>query len=242
MPVRDQEHRGIAMPVAHLAGRLEERVHLGRGQVFPGSVGRIGLAGGRGARHLQNIDRWRLLRNQFEHRFCHGKYPWFWGALPKGGCSSTCDGMEKAGPKGRARPSCSLSRGEAGLAQRAAQLVDAREHGVAFGAAVMSIGQPLAVVIPNALGNLRQGHGFIIGKLEGNALHRPPPGPRSTIADWPTSARRQVRVSPASNASRDAIIMIAIRFASWGVAANWLSSTSPSFDKVRRRSPWAVRI
>ncbi len=74
--------------------------------------------------------------------------------------------MEKAGPKGRARPSCSLSTGEAGLAQRAAQLVDAREHGVAFGAAVMSIGQPLAVVIANALGKLRQGHGFIISESE----------------------------------------------------------------------------
>src|SRR5712671_5358627 len=34
------------------------------------------------------------------------------------------------------------------------------------------------------------------------ARHRPPPGPGTIVADWPSSARRQVRVSPASNASR----------------------------------------
>src|SRR5258706_4254916 len=74
------------------------------------------------------------------------------------------------------------------------------------------------------------------------ACHCPPPGPRSTAADWPSSARRQVRVSPASNASRDAIIMIATRFASWGVAATWLSSTSSPLERVRRRSPWGLLI
>src|SRR5258705_362903 len=42
------------------------------------------------------------------------------------------------------------------------------------------------------------------------ARHRPPPGPGTIVADWPSSAGRQVRVSPASNASREAIIMIAI--------------------------------
>src|SRR6266404_5914725 len=72
------------------------------------------------------------------------------------------------------------------------------------------------------------------------ALHRPPPGPRNMVADRPSSARRQVRVSPTSNASRDAIIMIAIRFASWGVAATWLSSTSSPLERVRRRSPWRL--
>src|SRR5258708_374199 len=69
------------------------------------------------------------------------------------------------------------------------------------------------------------------------ALHRPPPGPGTIVADWPSSARRQARVSPASNASRLAIIMIAIRFASWGVAATWLSRTSSPLARVRRRSP-----
>src|SRR5882762_2763846 len=47
-----------------------------------------------------------------------------------------------------------------------------------------------------------------------DARHRPPPGPGTSVADLASSARRQVRVSPASNASRDAIIMIATRFAS----------------------------
>src|SRR5712664_4410800 len=75
-----------------------------------------------------------------------------------------------------------------------------------------------------------------------DARHRPPPGPRSTVADWASSACRQVRVSPASNASRDAIIMIAIRFASWGVAATWLSSTSSALERVRRRSPTPLRM
>src|SRR5882762_7716401 len=59
--------------------------------------------------------------------------------------------------------------------------------------------------------------------------HRPPPGPGTIVADWPSSARRHVNVSPASNASREAIIMMAIRFASWGVAATWTSSTSSSW-------------
>src|SRR5258705_5392558 len=45
------------------------------------------------------------------------------------------------------------------------------------------------------------------------ALHLPPPGPGTIVADWPSSARRQVKVSPASNASREAIMMIATRFA-----------------------------
>src|SRR5438128_4197629 len=49
-------------------------------------------------------------------------------------------------------------------------------------------------------------------------LHLPPPGPGTSVVDRPSSARRQVSVSPASNASRDAIIMMATRFASWGVA------------------------
>src|SRR5258706_7551429 len=70
-----------------------------------------------------------------------------------------------------------------------------------------------------------------------DALHRSPPGPGTRVADLASSARRQVRVSPASNASRDAIIMIAIRFASWGVAATWLSRTSSALERVRRRSP-----
>src|SRR5712664_4010523 len=65
------------------------------------------------------------------------------------------------------------------------------------------------------------------------ALHRLPPGPGTIVADWPSSARRQVRVSPASNASREAIIMMATRFASWGVAATWLSSTSSPLARVR---------
>src|SRR5260221_2415546 len=73
-----------------------------------------------------------------------------------------------------------------------------------------------------------------------DARHRPPPGPGTIVADWPSSARRHVNVSPASNASREAIIMIATRFASWGVAATWLSSTSSPFDSVRRRSPWGL--
>src|SRR6266853_2353049 len=72
------------------------------------------------------------------------------------------------------------------------------------------------------------------------ALHRPPPGPGTIVADWPSSARRQVRASPTSNASRLAIIMIAIRFASWGVAATWTSSTSSPLERVRRRSPWGL--
>src|SRR6266853_4366875 len=75
-----------------------------------------------------------------------------------------------------------------------------------------------------------------------DARHRPPPGPGTIVADWPSSARRHVKVSPASNASRDAIIMIAIRFASWGVAATWLSSTSSPLERVRRRSPTPARI
>src|SRR5882762_3282348 len=74
------------------------------------------------------------------------------------------------------------------------------------------------------------------------ALHLPPPGPGTIVADWPSSARRQVKVSPASNASRLAIIMIAIRFASWGVAATWLSRTSSPLVRVRRRSPWGLLI
>src|SRR6266404_1365544 len=73
-------------------------------------------------------------------------------------------------------------------------------------------------------------------------LHRQPPGPGTSVADWPSSARRQVRVSPASNASRDAIIMMATRLASWGVAATWLSSTSSALERVRRRSPTPLRI
>src|SRR6266436_938824 len=75
-----------------------------------------------------------------------------------------------------------------------------------------------------------------------DARHRPPPGPGTIVADWPSSARRQVRVSPVSNASRDAIIMIAIRFASWGVAATWTSSTSSALERVRRRSPTPIRM
>src|SRR5258708_6208870 len=104
----------------------------------------------------------------------------------------------------------------------------------------MSIGQPLAVVIANALGMLRQGHRLVGRQFQRDALHRSPPGPRSTVADWPL-AFRQVRVLPASNASRDAIIMIAIWFASWGVAASWLSITLPSEVRVSRRSPTPVR-
>src|SRR5467141_2340357 len=72
--------------------------------------------------------------------------------------------------------------------------------------------------------------------------HRPPPGPGTIVADWPSSARRHDKVSPASNASRLAIIMIAIRFASWGVAATWLSRTSSPLERVRRRSPWGLLI
>src|SRR5258706_9823929 len=72
--------------------------------------------------------------------------------------------------------------------------------------------------------------------------HRPPPGPGTIVADWPSSARRQLRVSPASNASRLAIIMIAIRFASWGVAATWTSRTSSPLERVSRRSPWGLRM
>jgi hypothetical protein len=29
-------------------------------------------------------------------------------------------------------------------------------------------------------GKLRQGHGFIVGEIEGDALHQSPPGPRSS--------------------------------------------------------------
>src|SRR5258708_31833203 len=75
-----------------------------------------------------------------------------------------------------------------------------------------------------------------------DARHRPPPGPCSTAANWPSSARRQVKVSPASNASRLASIMMPMRFASWGVAATWLSSTSSPLERVRRRSPWGLLI
>src|SRR5467141_2446114 len=75
-----------------------------------------------------------------------------------------------------------------------------------------------------------------------DARHRPPPGPGTSVADRPSSARRQVRVSPASNASREAIIMMATRFASWGVAATWTSSTSSPLERVRRRSPRLVRM
>src|SRR5258708_662544 len=71
---------------------------------------------------------------------------------------------------------------------------------------------------------------------------RPPPGPGINVADWPSSARRQVRVSPASNASREAIIMMATRFASWGVAATWLSNTSSPLERVRRRWPTPLLI
>src|SRR5258706_579776 len=71
----------------------------------------------------------------------------------------------------------------------------------------------------------------------GDLLHRPPPGPGTSMASRASSARRQVRVSPASNASPDAIIMMATRFSSWGVAATWLSSTSSAFERVKRRSP-----
>src|SRR5258706_12697995 len=69
------------------------------------------------------------------------------------------------------------------------------------------------------------------------ALHRLPPGPGTIVADRPSSARRQVRVSPASNASRLAIIMMATRFASLGVAATWLSRISSALGRGRRRSP-----
>src|SRR5712675_2200468 len=72
------------------------------------------------------------------------------------------------------------------------------------------------------------------------ALHRVLPGPGTSVAPRASSARRQVRVSPASNASRDAIIMMATRLASWGVAATWLSRTSSPLDRVRRRSPWGL--
>src|SRR3981189_3809854 len=41
--------------------------------------------------------------------------------------------------------------------------------------------------------------------------HRPPPGPGTIVADWPSSARRHDKVSPASNASRDATLMMAPR-------------------------------
>src|SRR5258708_39533485 len=97
---------------------------------------------------------------------------------------------------------------EACLSQCAPQLVDAGEHGVAFGAAVMSIGQPLAVVIADALGKLRQGHGFIIGKLEGDDLHRPPPGPRTKLASRPSLACRPGQGLPRSNGSLEAVIMV----------------------------------
>jgi len=65
----------------------------------------------------------------------------------------------------------------------------------------------------------------------------PTPGPGTNVADLASSARRQVKVSPASNASREAIIMIAMRFASWGLAASWLSTISPPEVSVRRKSP-----
>src|SRR6266446_6519883 len=67
-----------------------------------------------------------------------------------------------------------------------------------------------------------------------DACHCPPPGPRSTVADCVSC--RQVRVS------REANIMIAIRFASWGVAATWLSRTSSPLERVRRRSPRGLLI
>src|SRR5258707_13745917 len=73
-------------------------------------------------------------------------------------------------------------------------------------------------------------------------LHRPPPGPGINVADLASSARRHVRVSPASKASREAIIMIAIRFASWGLAASWLLRTSSPLERVRRGSPWPLRM
>src|SRR5258706_11552195 len=72
------------------------------------------------------------------------------------------------------------------------------------------------------------------------ACHCPPPGPRSTVADCVSC--RQVSVSPTSNASWLAIIMIATRFASWGVAATWLSRTSSPLERVSRRSPWGLLI
>src|SRR5258706_10286275 len=53
--------------------------------------------------------------------------------------------------------------------------------------------------------------------------HRPPPGPGTIVADRPSSARRQVKVSPASNASRLASIIMPMRFASCGVAASCVS-------------------
>src|SRR5258708_39955204 len=75
-----------------------------------------------------------------------------------------------------------------------------------------------------------------------DARHRPPPGPGTIVADWPSSARRHVNVSPASNASRLAIIMIAIRFASWGLAASRLSTISPPEASVSLKSPWVVLL
>src|SRR5258708_3100085 len=92
---------------------------------------------------------------------------------------------------------------------------------------------------PTVAGEALHGEAGRLGDFGfGDAHHRPPSGPGTSVADLASSTRRQVRVLPASNASRDAIIMIAIRFASWGVAATWLSSTSSPLERVRRRSPW----
>src|SRR5262249_7863361 len=49
VPVAYEEHRGVPMPVAHPASRLDDAVHFRRGEVLPAAVGRIGETGGGGA-------------------------------------------------------------------------------------------------------------------------------------------------------------------------------------------------
>src|SRR5262249_4624139 len=69
-----------------------------------------------------------------------------------------------------------------------------------------------------------------------NGLHRPPPGPGTSVVSR-LSACRTSRRSPACSASRLANIMIPMRAASSPVAATWLSTISPPEVSVSLKSP-----
>src|SRR5258708_38919559 len=90
---------------------LEERVHLGRGQVFPAAVSRIGEAGGCRARHLQNIVWGRVLRVQFLQLFFLWEYTWILGAVSDTGCFFAFCWVAKTGLTGMGRPGGLVSGG-----------------------------------------------------------------------------------------------------------------------------------
>src|SRR5262252_10886714 len=63
------------------------------------------------------------------------------------------------------------SRRKACFGERALQLVDAREHRVAFGAAVVSRRKAFSIVIAQALHHLSKRHGLSRGKLDNDLRH-----------------------------------------------------------------------